>query len=124
MSRFGRHYGWWLTALAALILVGGLRAIGELQPLENAAADTRARLMMREVRSDIVIVGIDAASLAELNEWPWPRRHHAKLMEQLRHAAPASVFIDIDFSSQTKSLDDALLEAALAKPRDFPVVLP
>jgi diguanylate cyclase (GGDEF)-like protein/PAS domain S-box-containing protein len=71
-----------------------------------------------------VIVGIDAASLAELNEWPWPRRHHAKLVDQLRHAAPASVFIDIDFSSQTSSLEDALLEGALAKPRDFPVVLP
>ena len=124
MIRFGRRYGWWLTALAAFILVGGLRAIGQLQPLENAAADTRARLLMREVRSDIVIVGIDAASLAELNEWPWPRRHHAKLVDQLRRAAPASVFLDIDFSSQAKSLDDALLEAALAKPRDFPVVLP
>ncbi|HYJ41363.1 MAG TPA: EAL domain-containing protein [Steroidobacteraceae bacterium] len=124
MIRFGRRYGWWLTALAALILVGGLRATGQLQSLENAAADTRARLMMHEVRSDIVIVGIDAASLAELNEWPWPRRHHAKLVEQLTHAAPSSVFLDIDFSSQTRSLDDALLEAALAKPRDFPLVLP
>jgi diguanylate cyclase (GGDEF)-like protein/PAS domain S-box-containing protein len=34
------------------------------------------------------------------------------------------VFLDIDFSSQTGSLDDAMLEAALAKPRDFPVSLP
>ena len=124
MSRFSRRYGWWLIALAAFILIGGLRATGQLQPLENAAADARARLMMREVRSDIVIVGIDAASLAVLNEWPWPRRHHATLMEQLRRAAPASVFLDIDFSAQTNTLDDALLEAALAKPRDFPVVLP
>ena len=124
MNRFSRRYGWCLTALAAFILVGGLRAMGQLQPLENAAADARARVSMREVHSDIVIVGIDAASLAALNEWPWPRRHHAKLIDQLRHASPASVFLDIDFSSQTRSLDDALLEAALAKPRDFPVVLP
>jgi len=124
MNRFSRRYGWWLTAIAALILVGGLRAIGQLQPLENAAADTRARLMQHEVHSDIVIIGIDAASLAELNEWPWPRSHHAKLVEQLRHAAPASVFLDIDFSSQTKSLGDAALEAELAKPRDFSVILP
>jgi len=124
MIRISRRYGWWLTALAAFILVGALRATGQLQPLENAAADARARLMTHEVRSDIVIVGIDAASLAALNEWPWPRRHHAKLVEQLRHSSPASVFIDIDFSSQTTSLEDALLEAALAKPRDFPVVLP
>jgi len=124
MIQLCRRHGWWLTALAALILVGGLRALGQLQPLENAAADMRARLMSHEVRSDIVIVGIDAASLAALNEWPWPRSHHAKLMDQLRHAGPSSVFLDIDFSSQTQSLDDASLEAALAKPRDFPVSLP
>ena len=77
MIRFSRRYGWWLIALAAFVLIGGLRATGQLQPLENAAADARARLLMREVRSDIVIVGIDAASLAALDEWPWPRRHHA-----------------------------------------------
>src|SRR5690349_2045193 len=122
--RFSRQHGWWLIALAVLIIFGGLRAAGQLQPLENAAADMRARVLTREVRSDIVIVGIDAASLQALNDWPWPRRHHAELMDQLRHASPASVFLDIDFSSQTTSLDDALLEAALAKPRDFPVALP
>jgi len=124
MIQLRHRYGWWLTALAALILVGGLRALGLLQPLENAAMDTRARLMTHEVRSEIVIVGIDAASLAALKEWPWPRSHHAKLMDQLRHAGPSSVFLDIDFSSQTQSLEDAVLEAALAKPRDFPVSLP
>jgi len=124
MIRFSRQHGWWLAALAVAILFGALRAGGQLQSLENAAADMRARLLTREVRSDIVIVGIDAASLKALNEWPWPRRHHAKLMDRLRHDAPASVFLDIDFSSQTTSLDDALLEAALAKPRDFPVALP
>jgi diguanylate cyclase (GGDEF)-like protein/PAS domain S-box-containing protein len=124
MTRVSRRNGWWLVALAAFVLVGALRATGQLEPLENAATDARARLMMREVRSDIVIVGIDAASLAALNEWPWPRSQHAKLLEQLGRAAPASVFLDIDFSSQTRSLDDAALEAALAKPRDFPVVLP
>jgi diguanylate cyclase (GGDEF)-like protein/PAS domain S-box-containing protein len=124
MIQLRHRHGWWLTALAALILVGSLRALGQLQPLENAAMDMRARLMTHEVRSDIVIVGIDAVSLAALNEWPWPRSNHAKLMDQLRHAGPSRVFLDIDFSSQTGSLEDALLEAALAKPRDFPVSLP
>ncbi|HEY6123301.1 MAG TPA: diguanylate cyclase, partial [Steroidobacteraceae bacterium] len=102
----------------------GLRATGLLQPLENGVADARARLTMREVRSDIVIVGIDAASLATLDRWPWPRRHHAKLLEEISRAAPARVFMDIDFSSQSNQIDDAVLEAALAKPRDFPILLP
>ena len=39
---------------------------------------------------DIVIVDIDAASLAELGDWPWPRDVHASLMERL-HASRARV---------------------------------
>jgi diguanylate cyclase (GGDEF)-like protein/PAS domain S-box-containing protein len=124
MTRFSRRYGWWLIALAAFTLLGVLRATGFLQPLENAVVDARARTLMREVRSDIVIVGIDAASLAALDKWPWPRRHHAKLLEEITRAAPGRVFLDIDFSSSSNALDDALLEASLAKPRDFPVMLP
>jgi diguanylate cyclase (GGDEF)-like protein/PAS domain S-box-containing protein len=124
MKLIGRHYAWWLTALVTFALVAGLRLAGRLQPLENAAVDARARMLTHEVRSDIVIVGIDAASLAALDEWPWPRRHHARLIDELTHAAPRRVFIDIDFSSQSNPLDDALLDAALARPRDFPVMLP
>jgi diguanylate cyclase (GGDEF)-like protein/PAS domain S-box-containing protein len=124
MSTISRRHGGWLTALAAFALVAALGLTGVLQPLENAAADARARLLNREVPSEIVIVGIDAASLSALERWPWPRRHHATLIGELSKATPASVFIDIDFSSPSNDLDDALLEAALAKPRDFPVILP
>jgi len=124
MIRVGRRHGWWLVAATALVLVVALRATGALQALENAVADTRARWMVREVQSDIVIVGIDAKSLAALDQWPWPRRHHAKLVEQLTHGAPDSVFLDIDFSSQSNALDDAVLESALARPRDYPLALP
>ncbi len=124
MIRFRHRNGWGLIALAAAALVSVLAATGALSTLENAGADARSRLLMREVRSDIVIVGIDAASLAALDQWPWPRRYHAKLVEELSRAAPDRVFIDIDFSSQSNALDDAVLEAALAKPRDYPLALP
>jgi PAS domain S-box-containing protein len=124
MIRVGRRTRWGLIALAAAALVSLLAATGALSALENAGADARARLLMREVRSDIVIVGIDAASLAALDQWPWPRRHHAKLLEELSRAAPDNVFMDIDFSSQSNALDDAVLEAALARPRDYPLALP
>jgi len=124
MIRVGRRHGWWAIALTAFALVAALRTTDALQALENAAVDARARLLIRDVRSDIVIVGIDAASLAALEQWPWPRRHHAKLVEELTRASPASVFMDIDFSSQSNALDDAVLEAALARPRDYPLLLP
>ncbi len=124
MIRISRRNGWWLTALAAFLFVAALRLTGALQPLENYMADARARLLAHEVDSDIVIVGIDAASLDALDQWPWPRRYHANMITQLSKSAPRRVFIDIDFSAPSNPLDDAMLESALARPRDFPIVLP
>ena len=123
MTRLGRRHGWWLTALAVFAIVCGLRAAGALRPLENAAADFRARALRHEVHSDIVLVGIDAATLEQVDEWPMPRRHHADLIQELARAAPRRVFVDIDLSSQQNALDDAVLESALTKPRDFPIAL-
>jgi diguanylate cyclase (GGDEF)-like protein/PAS domain S-box-containing protein len=124
MNTFGRRNGWWLTALAVFTLVCGLRAGGVLRPWENALADQRARLLNHEVRSDIVIVEIDAASLAALDEWPWPRKYHKAVIEKISAAQPRSLFLDIDFSAQSNQLNDAVLEGALARPRDFPIYLP
>jgi diguanylate cyclase (GGDEF)-like protein/PAS domain S-box-containing protein len=123
MTGHGRKAGW-LIALAVFALVCGLRAGGALRPWENSLADERARLLNHEVRSDIVIVEIDGGSLAALDEWPWPRNHHAKLLREIAAASPRSVFLDIDFSTQSTTLGDAVLESALARPRDFPVYLP
>jgi diguanylate cyclase (GGDEF)-like protein/PAS domain S-box-containing protein len=122
--RLARRHGWWTTAVAVLALTALARALGLFQTLEFAADDARARLLMRAVRSDIVIVGIDAQSLAALDRWPWPRRHHARLLERLAEAQPRRVFLDIDFSSRSNALDDAVLESALARFRGEPVVLP
>ena len=74
MIRLGRRNGWGLIALATATLVAVLAVSGALTALENAGADMRARMLMHEVPSDIVIVAIDAASLAALDHWPWPRR--------------------------------------------------
>ena len=57
-----------------------LHASGRLARVENAAVEARAAALRHERDTDIVIVGIDAQSLAALNEWPWPRRHHARLL--------------------------------------------
>lgn len=119
-----RRHGWWVTAIAVFVLAALLRTAGLFQTLEHAAADARARLFEHTVASDIVIVGIDGQSLATLDRWPWPRRHHAGLIARLGEAGPRRVFLDIDFSSQSNALDDAAFEAALAGWRGAPVVLP
>jgi diguanylate cyclase (GGDEF)-like protein/PAS domain S-box-containing protein len=123
MRRLGRH-GWWIAAALVFVLAVALRGAGSFQPLENALADLRARLAAHAVESEIVIVGIDARSLAAYKRWPWPRRHHADLVRALDRAAPGAVFLDIDFSAESNALDDAALESALAAWRGAPIVLP
>ena len=114
---------WPAAVLAIFVGTYFLHANGRLARVENAVAETRASVLRRERDSDIVIVGIDAESLAALNEWPWPRRHHARLLQMLKPAAPESLFIDIDFGSRSTEEDDALLERALADWQGTPVYL-
>jgi diguanylate cyclase (GGDEF)-like protein/PAS domain S-box-containing protein len=109
-----RQLVWPAAVLAIFAGTYFLHANGRFARVENAIAETRAVLLRHERDSDIVIVGIDPESLAALNEWPWPRRHHARLLQMLRPAAPKSVFIDIEFGSHSTEEDDALLERALA----------
>ncbi len=111
---------------AVLAIFGGslyLHQNGYLGRAENAVAEARAAALAHARDSDIVIVGIDAESLQALNEWPWPRRHHARLLQMLRPAAPKALFVDIDFSSRSTEEDDALFERALADWAGTPVYL-
>jgi len=120
----GRAHRWPLVALTILALALLLRATGQLAPFEHSVADARSRLLQREVQSDIVIVGIDARSLADLRQWPWPRRYHARLLETLAAAEPRRVFVDVDFSAHTNAEDDGLLEAALQQFEPSQIILP
>jgi diguanylate cyclase (GGDEF)-like protein/PAS domain S-box-containing protein len=114
---------WPAVALAILAVAYFLHWTGRLALVENAVAEARAALLAHERPTDIVIVGIDAQSLRALSEWPWPRRHHARLLQMLRAAEPKTVFIDIDFSSHTSEEDDGMLERALAAWSDSPPML-
>ena len=120
----GRAYRWPLVALTILAVTLLLRAAGFLAPFEHRAADARSRLLQREVPSDIVLVGIDAHSLADLRQWPWPRRYHARLLETIAAAEPRRVFVDVDFSAHTNAEDDGALESALAGFDRSQIVLP
>jgi diguanylate cyclase (GGDEF)-like protein/PAS domain S-box-containing protein len=119
-----RHFPWPVIAMVALA-AGWLGSVGELgERLDYELADAGARLMLHEVESDVVIIGMDARSLSELQEWPWPRRHHAALIDKLAPASPKRLFVDIDFSSPSNVEDDRLLESALARWNGAPVILP
>jgi diguanylate cyclase (GGDEF)-like protein/PAS domain S-box-containing protein len=120
----GRRLPWPAIAFIGLV-VAWLGSASEFSArLEYELADAGAQLLSHEIESDVVIIGMDARSLAELHEWPWPRRYHADLLDVLAPAAPKHLFLDIDFSSPSTPEDDRLLESALARWNGPPIVLP
>ena len=67
-----------------------------------------------EASGDLLLVEIDARSIAGISRWPWPRDHHAGVVEKLHQAGAASISFDVDFSSHSTALgDDAFAQAIL-----------
>ena len=64
----------------------------------------------------ITVVGIDEASFAELGlQWPWPRRLHAKLVDQLAAAGAAVIVFDIVFGEPSNKEDDKRFADAIRR---------
>lgn len=115
---------WPFIAVAATCIAWLLGASGLGRHLEAVFADARASVLLHEIDSDVVIVAIDAHSLAQLDQWPWPRSYHAQLIDTLARAAPRRLFLDIDFSTRSTPAHDAQLAAALSRWDGPPVLLP
>ena len=64
----------------------------------------------------ITIVGIDEPSFAQIGkQWPWPRRLHAELLEQLNRAGAIVVAFDILLAEESNAEDDRLFAEAIGK---------
>lgn len=109
-----------VVALAASLLAG---VSGAGRGVERGLADARYALRHHQASSDVVIVEIDARSIAAIDRWPWPRRNYVSVVDRLRRAGAASVAFDVDFSVPSNPADDAALAQALAR-ADGLVTLP
>jgi len=105
-----------LLAVAALASAAGvaIRAGGLLAPLERASLDARFSLRgERRAPSDVAVVAIDNDSLGQLPRYPFSRRFHARVLENLHRAGARLIVYDIAFDRPTsEGADDALFEAA------------
>ena len=100
--------GWALWALAATRTWQDVEIKG-FDWLTIASAPGRSEL-------PIVLVGIDDASLAELQQrWPWPRDIHARLIEALSTAGAAVIAFDVLFEFPSVPAEDADLAHAIAR---------
>ena len=99
------------TAFGGLIF--GLIGFGLVA--DDFLCTTRNLLHWHKASGQIVLVRIDDTSLRDVGRWPWPRRYHAKLVDQLTNAGAKRIFIDIGFFGATDEADDSAFENALKK---------
>jgi diguanylate cyclase len=97
----------------AISILIGMNGIGR-------SVDEQARIFRDSIRShpatgQVHVVEIDAASIAELKSWPWPRHLHGALVDRLREANVAALAFDVDFSSSSSTIEDQAFAAALAR---------
>ena len=83
--------------------------------VERAIQNVRNEINSKPASGAIHLVEIDAKSLQVLENWPWPRRHHADLINQLEKAGATQIVFDVDFSSYSSEVDDAAFADAIAK---------
>ncbi|WP_192847080.1 EAL domain-containing protein [Aureimonas sp. AU4] len=83
--------------------------------LDTALGDLRFAAGTRAASGQVVLVDIDAKSLAEVGVWPWPRRLHGELVRAAAKAGAAGIAFDVDFSSASGAKDDALFAQALGE---------
>ena len=66
-----------VAAAAALWLAG------VLVPLDRSLQTAFFGMQTRNASGGLVVVEMDAASLAAIRRWPWDRAHYAKLVDEL-----------------------------------------
>jgi diguanylate cyclase (GGDEF)-like protein len=90
------------------------QATGVFDFLDNRLSELRFASQSRSPSGSIVLVDIDARSLAEIGVWPWPRHLYGDLLASAATAGAASVTFDIDFSSSSSATEDQSFADALA----------
>ena len=100
----GRRLGFviGLLLLANFVLLR-IADIAPAQILRHQVFDFYQRVIPSNSQAaPIAIVDIDEASLAELGQWPWPRRTIAALVERLSNAGALAIGFDVIFAERDR----------------------
>ncbi len=111
--QWGRRSSVFIPALLVALFSCLLFGWGLFGPVEDALTSKRADWQTRPPTGETLIVEIDARSLAELRNWPWPRRYHAQLVHRLHEAGASIIAFDVDFSARSTIEDDEAFAGAI-----------
>ena len=112
MSGLSARWGMIAAALAAIMATLWL---GNYQSADLQLRVGREMLFPKAATGDIHIVEIDSRSIREMESWPWKRRIHGQVVDQLREAGAKVVAFDVDFSSPSNPEDDRLFAESLRR---------
>ncbi len=101
-----------LVAGAGLFLCVSFMMHSFVPVLEQGYYDMMLRLKQAKPVNDIVIVGIDGKSIAEVGGFPWPRATMAALVNRIREAGPKIVAMDFMFPRREQPGGNDSLERA------------
>ncbi len=104
----------WAIIIASVCLTIVAAQMLWLRPAEQSLQTFVSQIATRDASQQVHIVEVDAASIAAVQQWPWPRQYHAQLIEQLDAAGVRSIVFDIDFSSHSTPQSDAAMADAIA----------
>jgi adenylate cyclase len=103
------------TALGTLAYAGRVLRGPELETINARFA---IRGLERQNVAGVVVVGIDDSTFSDFRnqnlpaQWPFPRRYHARVIDELRRAGAKVIAFDVQFTEPTDTADDnALIEA-------------
>jgi EAL domain-containing protein (putative c-di-GMP-specific phosphodiesterase class I)/CHASE2 domain-containing sensor protein len=116
----------WLRVVSTLVLtvlVIMAAANGTFRPFENRLNVLTFAALERPASGQIHVIEMDAASMAAIQRWPWPRDHYARVVQQLDAAGVRSISFDVDFSGSSDPARDKIFGAAIAAAK-APVALP
>jgi len=108
-----------LPALVCFVLALALAQTDWMQRFENVTFDARAKLRARyfptHPRDDVVLIGIDQASLDDpaLGRWPWKRNIHGQFLLLASVVKPSVVTWDILFDDSNE--DDAAFATGIVR---------
>ncbi len=112
-----RRMPWENILLAALLIfsIGSAAQSGAFRDLDNGLRNFSFALRSSTASGQIHVVEMDAASVARIQRWPWPRSNYAGVVTALDAAGARSIIFDVDFSSASDPVEDAALARSLNK---------